>query len=94
MSRRGLRGTLATPRNVGRNMPIYTYQCEACEHIVEFEATASEYTRLYYGKDATCTECGKKAKRVINAAGFVLDGIGWPGKAGKRLAEQRKKEGV
>ena len=53
-------------------MPIYEYQCKACDHEFEREQRISE-------KPAKkCPECGKmQAKRLISRTSFVLKGGGW-----------------
>lgn len=71
-------------------MPIYTWQCTQCEALEELELSATEYSNKYYNKVIACKKCDSPLQRVLNAAGFVLDGVGWPGKAAKRKAEQRK----
>jgi len=53
-------------------MPIYEYQCQACEH--EFEALQ----KMSEDKLTDCPECNKpKLKKLISAAGFRLKGSGW-----------------
>jgi len=53
-------------------MPIYEYQCQACQHELE---------RLQKISDPVltdCPECGKsELRRKISAAGFRLKGGGW-----------------
>ena len=53
-------------------MPIYEYQCKACEHKVEVLQKLS---------DAPITECGscqqQSMHKIISSAGFRLKGKGW-----------------
>ena len=53
-------------------MPIYEYQCEACEHKLEKLQKISDAPL----KD--CPDCGKPAlKKLVSAAAFRLKGSGW-----------------
>ena len=53
-------------------MPIYEYQCQACEHELE------KLQKLSDAPLSDCPECGKSAlKKKISAAGFRLKGAGW-----------------
>lgn len=53
-------------------MPIYEYQCEACEHQLEALQKISDAPLL------ECPECGKPAlKKKVSAAAFRLKGGGW-----------------
>jgi putative FmdB family regulatory protein len=54
-------------------MPIYEYECEACNHRKEnFERKPAD--RLY----AYCANCGKTSlRRVISAGYFKLKGKGF-----------------
>jgi putative FmdB family regulatory protein len=53
-------------------MPIYEYQCQACEHELE------KLQKLNDAPLTDCPECGKSAlKKKISAAGFRLKGGGW-----------------
>ena len=53
-------------------MPIYEYQCQACEHELE---------KLQKLSDAPLTDCpecgGPRLKKKISASGFRLKGSGW-----------------
>jgi putative FmdB family regulatory protein len=53
-------------------MPIYEYQCAACNH---------KFDLLQKLNDAPvnrCTQCFEnKAVRLVSAAGFQLQGTGW-----------------
>lgn len=53
-------------------MPIYEYQCGACQARVE------KLQRISDAPLTTCPECGAEAlKRLVSAAGFRLKGGGW-----------------
>jgi len=53
-------------------MPIYEYQCAACEH--EFDALQ----KMSDDALTDCPECNKpELKKLISAAGFRLKGSGW-----------------
>ena len=53
-------------------MPIYEYQCQACEHELE------KLQKLSDAPISDCPECGKpEMKKKISAAGFRLKGGGW-----------------
>lgn len=53
-------------------MPIYEYECKACQHVDEvmqkFDAAAPE----------ACTACGKgPLVKLMSRSGFILKGGGW-----------------
>lgn len=52
-------------------MPIYEYQCQACQ--AQFE----EWQSGFEEKEMECPECGKPAKRLISHTSFQLKGSGW-----------------
>jgi len=53
-------------------MPIYEYQCSACDHRLE---TLQRYTDTPLQE---CPECGKaRLRKLVSAAGFRLSGKGW-----------------
>jgi putative FmdB family regulatory protein len=55
-------------------MPVYEYQCGACNHEFEREQRISE------DPIKKCPQCGKlKVKRLISRTSFVLKGGGWYG---------------
>jgi putative FmdB family regulatory protein len=55
-------------------MPVYEYQCAACQHEFEREQRISE------DPIKKCPKCGKlKVKRLISRTSFVLKGGGWYG---------------
>ena len=53
-------------------MPIYEYQCEACDHKMEkLQKIADEPLK-------DCPECSEpKLNKLVSAAGFRLKGNGW-----------------
>ncbi|MGB1140125.1 MAG: FmdB family zinc ribbon protein [Halioglobus sp.] len=53
-------------------MPIYEYQCQACQHELEALQKISDEPLV------DCPECGKPAlKKKVSAAAFRLKGGGW-----------------
>lgn len=53
-------------------MPVYEYQCAACNHEFEREQRISEDPLK------KCPNCGKlRVKRLISRTSFVLKGGGW-----------------
>ncbi|MFW2404013.1 MAG: FmdB family zinc ribbon protein [Gammaproteobacteria bacterium] len=53
-------------------MPIYEYQCQACEHIFDVLQKMSDDPLTY------CPECGEqKLKKLLSAPNFRLKGGGW-----------------
>lgn len=53
-------------------MPIYEYQCEQCDHVLEAIQKMSDPAL------SECPACGKPAlKKLISASGFRLKGSGW-----------------
>ncbi len=53
-------------------MPIYEYECQACEARLEKIQKMSDEPLV------SCRECGKpELKKVISAAAFRLKGSGW-----------------
>ncbi len=52
-------------------MPVYDYECPACEETLEVQHKISETPNV------RCPECKKKCKRVISMSSFVLKGRGW-----------------
>lgn len=74
-------------------MPIYEYQCTACDHQLEAMQKMSDAPLT------ECPGCGKpELKKLISAAGFQLKGSGWyvtDFKGGSKSAqkEEKAKEG-
>jgi len=53
-------------------MPIYEYQCQACEAVVE------ELQKISDAPLKKCPECGKnKLAKLVSAPSFRLSGTGW-----------------
>ncbi len=53
-------------------MPIYEYQCKACQHKMEALQKMSDAPLV------DCPECGApQLSKMISAAGFRLKGDGW-----------------
>lgn len=53
-------------------MPIYEYQCQACEAVVE------ELQKISDAPLKKCPECGKnKLEKLVSAPSFRLSGTGW-----------------
>lgn len=53
-------------------MPIYEYQCAACDHQFEKLQKMSDQPLV------DCPECEKpELKKLVSAAGFQLKGSGW-----------------
>ena len=53
-------------------MPIYEYQCDACEHVFDVLQKISEDPLTY------CPECGKQElRKLLSAPNFRLKGGGW-----------------
>ena len=53
-------------------MPIYEYQCDDCNHVLDALQKVNDKTLV------DCPECGKKSlRRLISAPNFRLKGEGW-----------------
>lgn len=52
-------------------MPLYDYQCQACQKVTEVRHGFKET------HDAACQHCGGKLARVFNPAGIVFKGSGF-----------------
>jgi putative FmdB family regulatory protein len=53
-------------------MPIYEYQCKACDHRLEALQKMSDAPLV------DCPECGRPAlHKLISAGAFILKGSGW-----------------
>lgn len=53
-------------------MPIYEYQCDACQHQLEtIQKVSDEPLKI-------CPSCGEPAlRKLVSAAAFQLKGTGW-----------------
>ncbi len=72
-------------------MPIYEYQCEGCGHSKEIFHKIDKKVR------PACPECGKRMKKIISPAAFILKGSGWyvtdyPSQSRKEGLESEGKE--
>jgi len=64
-------------------MPVYEYQCEACQDVIEAQQSLSDKPLT------TCPACTGSLKKLISRSSFQLKGGGWysdgysnsPGKA-------------
>ena len=53
-------------------MPIYEYQCDDCNHVLDALQKVSDAPQV------DCPECGKTSlRRLISAPNFRLKGEGW-----------------
>lgn len=53
-------------------MPIYEYQCKACEKVTDFLQKMSDEPMV------TCPECNEdQLKKLVSASRFRLAGSGW-----------------
>ena len=52
-------------------MPIYEYQCEACQDIIEAQQSLSDKPLT------TCPACAGALKKLISRSSFQLKGGGW-----------------
>tara|TARA_B100001540_G_C15570813_1_gene534864 strand:- start:183 stop:497 length:315 start_codon:yes stop_codon:yes gene_type:complete len=53
-------------------MPIYEYQCDDCNHVLDALQKVNDKPLV------DCPECGKKSlRRLISAPNFRLKGEGW-----------------
>ncbi len=52
-------------------MPIYEYECEACQKLIEMWQSMSEEPL------AACPKCGGSVKKIISQSAFHLKGGGW-----------------
>jgi len=53
-------------------MPIYEYQCTACDNVFEEWCKCSQMEELL-----PCPLCSASAKHIISNTAFVLKGTGW-----------------
>ena len=60
-------------------MPVYEYECGACEGAFEKRLPMSQYD-----DPQDCPSCGSgNTERVVSMTNFVLKGDGWTGKNGR-----------
>lgn len=52
-------------------MPIYEYECPACETVIEIQQRISEDPL------STCPDCGGAVKKLVSMSSFHLKGGGW-----------------
>lgn len=52
-------------------MPIYEYQCEACDDVIEAWQSLSDKPMT------TCPNCSGTLKKLISSSSFQLKGGGW-----------------
>lgn len=52
-------------------MPIYEYQCQACDHRLE------ALQRLSEPPLTTCPECSGELRKLVSAPAFQFKGSGW-----------------
>lgn len=52
-------------------MPIYEYECPACDQIFELQQKISEAPM------SLCPECGGDVKKLVSMSSFQLKGNGW-----------------
>ena len=52
-------------------MPIYEYQCQSCEDVIEKWQSLSDEPM------ATCPSCSGPLKKIISMSSFQLKGGGW-----------------
>lgn len=52
-------------------MPLYEYQCNACNNIFELRQKFSDPPA------SECPSCGGKVQKLISSASFALKGGGW-----------------
>ncbi len=56
---------------VRKKMPIYEYECPACEEVIEVQQRISEDPL------STCPDCGGEVKKLVSMSSFHLKGGGW-----------------
>lgn len=68
-------------------MPIYEYQCQACDHRFDKIQKMSDPT------PSACPECQKdQLKRLVSAPSFRLTGSGWYETDFKNKGKEKPKE--
>jgi putative FmdB family regulatory protein len=79
-------------RREEEGMPIYEYLCGGCGHRKEILHKIGKTTVR-----PACPECGKRMKKMISSAAFILKGSGWhvtdyPSQSRKEGLESEGKE--
>jgi len=68
-------------------MPIYEYQCGACDHVFERMLSVSEGD-----EPQECPECGAtESRKLVSGCNFNLPGDGWASKNGRIAGQMRSK---
>ncbi len=52
-------------------MPIYEYECPACEQVIEIQQRISDDPL------SSCPDCGGEVKKLVSMSSFHLKGGGW-----------------
>lgn len=52
-------------------MPVYEYQCQACQDVIEIQQSMSDKPLT------TCPACSGVMKKIISLTSFTLKGGGW-----------------
>ncbi|MBU0728374.1 MAG: zinc ribbon domain-containing protein [Proteobacteria bacterium] len=52
-------------------MPLYEYQCQSCENVIEILQSISDEP------ETTCPDCSGDLKKLISMSSFQLKGGGW-----------------
>ena len=52
-------------------MPVYEYECPACEHVFEVQQRMTDEPLK------SCPDCQGEVKKLISASSFQLKGGGW-----------------
>jgi putative FmdB family regulatory protein len=52
-------------------MPIYEYQCQSCQDVIEVQQSLAEKPLT------TCPACAGSLKKIISMSSFSLKGGGW-----------------
>ena len=52
-------------------MPIYEYECPACEQVLEVQQRMSDDPLT------SCPDCGGQVKKLVSMSSFHLKGGGW-----------------
>jgi len=63
-----------TNRNGEKIMPLYDYECEACNHVQEITHNIHEKVTEYF-----CPKCDKvsQMKKIMSSLNFTLSGDCW-----------------